>query len=84
MLSVFTFYFVGEVLGVSCGKLKGESNTPTYMLFKLHMQKLQGFKSLLVDDPKPTHKHNVKVVDIFIINVHLLCKIVKGCLCVWC
>ena len=54
------------------------------MFFELRMQKLRGFKSFLVDDPKPTREHNIKVVDIFIINEHLSCTIVRGCLWVYC
>ena len=35
------------------------------------MQKLHGFKHLLENDPNPTHKLDVKVVDILNINVYL-------------
>ena len=35
-----------------------------YALFVFYMQKLQRFKILLVDDPKPTGEPNVKLANI--------------------
>jgi hypothetical protein len=48
------------------------------------MQKLEGFKVLLIDDPmiddpnSSTWEPKVEVVDILRINLYLLCKI-RGC-----
>lgn len=38
---------------------------PKYVLVKCHMQKLQGFKVLSVDDPKSTQEVDVNVVTHF-------------------
>ena len=38
-------------------------------MFKFRMQNLSEFKSVLVDDSKPTHKSNVEVMGILIINM---------------
>jgi hypothetical protein len=38
------------------------------------MQVLEGFKVLLVADPKPTWETDAMLVDILKINMYLLCK----------
>lgn len=42
------------------------------------VQKLEGFRDLLVDDIIPTHKLDVKVMGILKTNMYSLCKIL-GC-----
>lgn len=46
-----------------------------YVFFEGWMQKLQGFMALEIDESKPTQEHGVKVVDILIGHMYLLCKI---------
>ena len=38
------------------------------------MQRLKGFKILVVDDPNPTWDPYIEVVDIRIIHMHSMCK----------
>lgn len=47
-----------------CRQLKWYSNTSMYVLFELRMQKLEGFKILVVDDMIEAWKYDVKVVNI--------------------
>lgn len=45
-----------------------------YVLFQFRMQSLERLKLLFVNDLKPTWEYEVKMVDILVINIHLLCK----------
>lgn len=50
------------------------SNAPKYVLIEFCKQTLQEFKVLFVDVPKPsTPELDVKLVDIFRINMYLGC-----------
>jgi hypothetical protein len=44
-------------------KIKGEPNAPYHVSLGFCMQKLCGFKVLLVNYPKPLGKSDIKVVD---------------------
>lgn len=44
--------------------LERDFNTSKCTLFEFHMQKLERFKILLVDDSKPIRELDVKVMDI--------------------
>ena len=70
----------GKTVTYSAEQVTGGSNAPKYILFEICIQKLQGFKVVLVDDPKltPTWEPDGKVVDTMRINMHSLCKIL-GC-----
>lgn len=52
-------------------------DAPKLVFFALHMQKLQGFKVLMIDDPKATWEHYVEVVDILKINMYFLVQDLK-------
>lgn len=41
------------------------------------VQKLEKFKVLVIEDPKPTQQPNVKVVNILRTNMYFLCKILR-------
>jgi hypothetical protein len=57
---------------VSCKHSEEDFNAPKHILFEFRMQKLQGFKVLLVDDPKlVTWKLDVKLVTNSQINMYL-------------
>ena len=47
------------------------SSAPKYVLFEIHMQNVKGFKAFLVDD-EPSREPDVKMVDVFKINVYLI------------
>lgn len=45
-----------------------DANASKEALFEFIAQKLQGFEVILVDDPQPTHKHDVKMVGVIVFN----------------
>lgn len=49
-----------------------DSSAPKYVFFEICMQNVEGFKAFLVDDPKPSREPDVKVVDVFKINMYLI------------
>lgn len=60
-----------------------DSNAPQYILFRWCIQNLWRLKVLSTNDPKPTRQLDVEVVDILVINVHLLSNIFYCWLFLW-
>lgn len=52
----------------------GDSNVQKNVLFELHVQKVQVFNFILVDDPNQHEEADVKAEDIFVINVFIVQK----------
>jgi hypothetical protein len=49
--------------------LIGDANPPKHVVFEFRMEKLQGFKGLLINDSKATWVPAIEVVDIYIIHM---------------
>lgn len=63
------------MLNDSRQQLTRDSNPPRFVLCKFHIEQLEGFKIVLVENPVPTEEHDVKVMDILKTNMYLLCMI---------
>lgn len=72
------YYWVEEILDISHKHLK-QVNVPKCTSSEDCIQKFEGFKVLLVTDPKPTRERDIEVVEILKSNMHMSCKILAHC-----